>query len=104
MGELEYRLYVLLRASFLPLPKLEYRFHPVRRWRFDLAWPEHKIALEVEGGIWSRGRHVRAAGYEEDCRKYNHAVLLGWRVLRVTVSMIDSGEALNVLKQILPHG
>lgn len=28
----------------------EHRFHPTRRWRFDFAWPDEKVALEVEGG------------------------------------------------------
>ena len=31
----------------------EFKFHPVRKWRFDYAVPEHKIALEVEGGVWT---------------------------------------------------
>lgn len=62
----------------------EYKFHPVRRWRFDYAIPEHKIALEVEGGVWTDGRHVRAEGFLGDMEKYNTATLMGWRVLRTT--------------------
>lgn len=61
----------------------EFRFHPERRWRFDFAWPEHAVALEIEGGIYCGGRHVRPAGYSRDCVKYNEAQLLGWRVFRV---------------------
>ena len=60
----------------------EFRFHPVRRWRFDYAIPEALVAIEVEGGIYAGGRHVRGAGYEKDCQKYNEAQLLGWIVLR----------------------
>jgi very-short-patch-repair endonuclease len=67
----------------------------VRRWRFDFAWPDRKVALEVEGGVWISGRHTRAAGYINDTEKYNEAVLLGWRVLRVTRPHIDSGQALQ---------
>lgn len=60
----------------------EYRFHPERRWRFDYADVEHKIAIELEGGVWVRGRHNRGAGYIKDTKKYNAATVLGWRVLR----------------------
>lgn len=66
----------------LPAPEREYRFDSERRWRFDFAWPSLKIAVEVEGGVWIRGRHVRPVGYLADLEKYNRAVVLGWRVLR----------------------
>ncbi len=64
----------------------EYRFHNVRRWRFDHANPEHMLAVEYEGGIWTKGRHVRPMGYKNDCDKYNSASLNGWTVLRYTAS------------------
>jgi very-short-patch-repair endonuclease len=64
--------------------RTEYRFDSTRRWRFDLAWPEHRVALEIEGGVWTRGRHTRPTGYIGDLRKYNAATARGWRVLRVT--------------------
>lgn len=62
----------------------EYRFHPKRLWRFDYAIPAHKIALEVEGGVWTGGRHIRAQGFLGDMEKYNTATLMGWRVFRTT--------------------
>jgi hypothetical protein len=58
----------------------EYRFHPVRRWRFDAAFPERMIAVEIDGGAFSQGRHVRGAGFRKDCEKFNEAAFLGWRV------------------------
>ena len=87
------------RAARLPMPVPEYRFHPVRRWRFDLAWPALLLAVEVDGGTWVSGRHTRGAGYERDCEKLNAAVLLGWRVLRFTTGQVTSGQALTVLEQ-----
>ena len=75
-------------VSLLPRPVAEYRFHDLRRWRFDYAWPDWKIALEVEGGVWTGGRHTRGAGYLGDCEKYNEAQLLGWIVLRCTPSQL----------------
>lgn len=85
----------------LPRPVREYRFHPRRRWRLDLAWPDRRVAAEVEGGIWTRGRHVRPRGYEEDCLKYAEAVLCGWRLLRFTPGLIQDGHALSLLARAL---
>ena len=65
---------------------LEYKFVTDRRFRFDLAIPEHKIAVEFEGGVYTRGRHTRSRGYINDCKKYNLAVMHGWRLLRYTVN------------------
>lgn len=60
----------------------EHRFHGTRRWRFDFAWVAQRLAVEVEGGAFSGGRHTRGLGFVADCHKYNAAVLAGWRVLR----------------------
>ena len=62
----------------------EYKFHPTRRWRFDYAIPEHKIAIEIDGGVWTYGRHNRAGGYIADMEKFNAAAALGWVVLKFT--------------------
>ena len=61
----------------------EYRFHPTRRWRFDFAIPEEKVAVEVEGGVWTGGRHTDGSGFVKDMEKYNEATMRGWAVLRV---------------------
>lgn len=83
-----------LRAAGLT-PVREFRFHPVRKWRFDFCFPDQKLALEVDGGTFSGGRHTRGTGYAEDCRKIAEAMLLGWRVLRATADQVKSGEALR---------
>jgi hypothetical protein len=59
------------------------------------------LAVEVEGGSWIHGRHVRGRGFEADCEKYNQAVLLGWRVLRFTAAMVEAGTALFAVDQAL---
>ena len=83
----------------LPQPEREYRFAPPRRWRFDFAFVDLMLAVEVEGGTWVSGRHNRGAGFERDCIKYNTAVNMGWRVLRFTRGMIDNGTALEQLQE-----
>lgn len=79
----------------------EYRFHPERRWRYDFAWPDKMIAVEVEGGTWGGGRHTRGAGYEKDCEKYNEAAILGWRVLRATGKQVNNGQAIQWLMRLI---
>lgn len=98
MSDAENLLMLYIRESGLPEPIREYRFHPTRKWRFDFAWKEKKLAVEVEGGQYIRGRHNRPVGYERDCEKYNNAVMLGWKVLRFTPSMIYSGDAINCIE------
>ena len=90
-----------ITATGLPAPVEELRFHPSRLWRFDLAWPDRKLACEVDGAVWSGGRHTRGAGFTEDCNKFNEALLLGWRVLRVTSDHVRTGEALTWIKAAL---
>ncbi len=82
-----------LRARKLAAPQREVKFHERRGWKFDLAWPSRKLACEVDGGVHSGGRHVRGKGFEEDAVKCNEALLLGWRVLRVTTGQVKTGEA-----------
>jgi very-short-patch-repair endonuclease len=89
------------RALGLPLPETEVRFHPVRRWRLDLAWPDRKLYAEVDGGTWVGGRHNRGAGYERDAEKLNAAALAGWRGFRFTVGMVKSGKAIETLRAAL---
>jgi very-short-patch-repair endonuclease len=85
----------------LPVPKLEYRFHPDRKWRFDFAWPDEMVALEVEGGVWSHGRHGRGSGIVKDIEKYNAAAQAGWMVLRVLPKDLCTERTATMLRMVL---
>jgi hypothetical protein len=114
-----------MRAAGLPTPLAEHCFMPGRRWRFDFAWPAFMVALEVEGGAYSRlvvvergyelkqgrrvalaagtrlrlgGRHHSAEGLDADAQKYNAAAVLGWMVIRATSSMVERGAAIDALR------
>jgi len=76
------------RIELLPWPVPEYRFHPRRKWALDLAWPDCKIAVEVQGGIWIGGKHARGKGLTRDHEKINVAQTMGWTVLQVTPDQI----------------
>lgn len=91
---------LLVKDASIPAPEREYKFHPKRRWRFDFAWPDYRIAAEIEGGVWSGGRHTRGSGFSKDCEKYNNAVLLGWRVLRFPTGAVHDGTAIAQLEII----
>lgn len=79
----------------------EYLFAPPRKWRFDFAWPERAIAVEIEGGTWVQGRHNRGAEFERDAEKYAEATIAGWRVLRFTTDMVEDGRALEFTRRAL---
>lgn len=98
---LEERLAFQMRAFALPAWEAEYRFHRTRQWRFDLAWPHLRLAVEVEGGIWTGGRHTHPVGFEADCEKYNEAAILGWRVIRVTGRMVEDGRAIDIIQRAI---
>jgi hypothetical protein len=89
-----------LKVRGLPRPEREWKFDAKRRWRFDFAWPERMVALEVEGGVWTGGRHTRGAGFVKDIEKYNRAAVLGWRLLRVTPDKLVSFGTFEMLRQI----
>lgn len=94
-----------LRAYHIPFER-EVEFDPKRRWRVDFML-DGKLAVEVEGGAWSQGRHVRGAGFIADCRKYNALTLAGYRLLRFSTSQVESGEAIDTILEALrtppPH-
>ncbi len=99
--EQEYRFAAVATGGFGPGVRQRIKDAELKDWRIDMAWVDKKLAVEVEGGTWSGGRHVRGLGFEEDARKYNVLVLLGWRVLRFTSTAIMSGVALKTIEVAL---
>ena len=61
----------------------ELPFHPVRKWRFDYAFPEEMVAVEIDGGLFMRdhaGRHSGGINQKRDFEKTNAAAEMGWLV------------------------
>ena len=85
----------------LPKPQIEVKFYPERRWRFDYAWPERRVAVEIEGAVWVQGRHTRGSGFVGDMEKYNAAGKLGWRVFRFQPHELKKGIAQSFMMEIL---
>ena len=104
-SDLESLVALHIRANELPEPEREFRFARPRRWQFDFAWPGLMLALAVEGGVYSGGRHTPGSGFTGACAQYNEALIRGWRVLRVTGEPVDSGAALDWVRRALGvHG
>lgn len=81
----------------------EHRFHPVRKWRFDYAIVELKIAVEVDGAVWVGGRHNRASGYVADMEKLNTAASMGWLVLRITTDDRFCTKTMKMIKDTVAY-
>ncbi len=89
-----------IRDAGLPEPVRQHMFYaPHRRWQVDFAWPDLRIIVEIEGGIWkgihsddpakSKSRHSYPVTFEKDATKYNRAVLEGWMLLRFGPNQIN---------------
>jgi very-short-patch-repair endonuclease len=72
----------------------EYKFHETRKWRIDFYFEsgQKKVALEIEGGVWSGGRHTRGSGFQKDMEKYNEMTKHGILLLRFQPKDLDSPE------------
>ncbi|EEY90212.1 DUF559 domain-containing protein [Acinetobacter lwoffii] len=79
----------------------EFEFHPKRKWRADFHLVGKKILVEVEGAIWSGGRHTRGKGYIGDMEKYNAATMMGFQVLRFSTDQVKSGHAIQQIEKMV---
>lgn len=104
----------------LPDPELEYMFAndakcfeglPIRKtktgwkkdkgrkWRIDVAFPAARLAVEIEGGVFTGGRHTRGAGFMDDMEKYNELSMMRWHLLRFTPKEVSGGRAANEIER-----
>lgn len=79
----------------------EFKFHPTRKWRADFHLKGKNILVEVEGGIWSNGRHTRGKGYLGDLEKYNEATMMGYQVIRFSTEQVKSGKAIEQILKLI---
>lgn len=107
MSHLERTLLMQMRWMGLPMPghygKNELVFAPPRKFRYDFAWEDHKLAAEVDGGTTKgrMSRHRSDAGFERDCEKSCYAALMGWRVVKFNTDMVLNGQAVLWLRLLL---
>lgn len=86
-----------LDAAGLPAPKREVPFPGLcgtRKWRFDLAWPNARVAVEYQGGVFHRAAsHSSIGGLLRDYEKFTEASISGWTLILVTARDVRSGRA-----------
>lgn len=103
-SEGEETLALQLKALKIPFEREVMFYNPHRLWRFDFLLTGTKIAIEVEGAVWSKGRHTRGSGWEADAIKYNSAAVLGYMVLRFSTGQVKKGEVISFLRRIKSLG
>lgn len=86
-----------------PAPVAELRFAPPRRWMWDACWPDRKLAVEFQGGVWLKGGggHTRGKAYTDDCEKYSTAAVMGWRLIQATSAQVADGTLFGWLDRAL---
>jgi len=100
LSEIEETFAVQLRClPEIPAATREHTFLKDRKFRFDFAWPSCKMAVEIDGGTATGGRHVRPQGYEKDCEKLALAILDGWVVFKFTSKQVKNGFAYNSVEK-----
>jgi hypothetical protein len=93
----------LCRYEGLPTPVREYKFHAQRKWRIDYYFqtPSTRLALEVEGGIYTQGRHTRGSGFVKDIEKYNAITMQGIVLLRTSPKNLLSYSTIQQIKHTI---
>lgn len=108
--------------------KKEFRFHPTRLWRIDVAVPDLKIGIEIQGGnfggpgivcdkcgkpvhrrlangrvirVIDNGRHANATRLRGEYEKLSSAASLGWKMFLFMPEQIRNGLAYQLLEPAL---
>ena len=88
-------------------PVCQFKFHVERKWRFDFAFPDVLVCVDVDGGVFAAengteaGRHARGAGIVAGFEKRNAAAELGYLVLCYGPPQVKSGEAALQIERIV---
>ena len=102
MTPLQDRIFLAARnQAGIPAPVAEHRFHPIRKWRFDFAWPDQLLAIEIQGGIFNNGRHSSGAAMLKEWEKLNTAAGMGWRLLYTQPGDCHKAVTLDAIRTAL---
>lgn len=85
----------------LPAPIFEHVHVPGRRFRLDLAWPQYRVGIEVQGGIWLKAAHSTGTGIKRDMEKRNLGIVNGWRVLECEPKDLCTVELADMVRKVI---
>jgi hypothetical protein len=92
------------RECGIPEPVFEYAHIPGRRFRLDIAWPAHRVGLEIQGGLWIKAAHSTATGIKRDMEKRNLGIVAGWKVLECEPRELCTAAMAELIKTVLKGG
>ena len=69
-----------------------------RNFRCDFYCPNLRLIVEINGGEWSNGLHVRGKRYNDDLRKANIAQLNNFTYLQYTYTQLMNGDLIDDMK------
>ncbi len=104
MNALEEMFALQCEQAGFPAPLREYAAVPGRRFRWDFAWTDARVLVEINGGTYARMGHSTGTGIARDYEKSNLAVLAGWKVFAFDRRMVEGGTALDVTAKALGIG
>lgn len=79
-------------------------FVPNRRFKADFWFKKLRLAVEVDGGIFMKGRsgHTSGVGYHGDRVRDQIALSHGIMTVRFTTPQVRNGEAAEFIRAYLP--
>jgi very-short-patch-repair endonuclease len=93
--------FYLLTHNGINLPVKEHMGIPGRKYRFDYAWLTEKVAVEIQGGVYTKHAHGSVTGILAGYRKANECAKFGWRVLYFTPAEMKSTDTIKTIKAAL---
>lgn len=92
-----------LALAGLPAPDREIVFALPRKWRWDFAFERERVAVEYQGGIFSKGKsgHSNVSGLRRDYEKFTEGALRGWLIVLIDAASVQSGKALEWVERAL---
>jgi very-short-patch-repair endonuclease len=86
---------IILVSQHKPIPK--------RQFMLDFAHPSTMIAVEIHGGVYSNGRHVRPKGFSKDQEKFFLMAERGWSLFPMVPDMIHRDMIARIARFIKAH-
>lgn len=90
-----------LRGLKLPAYEKEFLWHPDRNYRADYIWRPIWFIVELDGGeFMEKSGHKTGLGITHDRIRDAEALILGYKVLRLTGGMVMDGSGVGYIEKL----